>query len=243
MPRSKKLNNKVVTNEQTKWYEVIPKSMLLDVPNPSFDHHHISLPCRIILAGCSGASKSQCILEIIWRMPDTFSHIILCCQNSNEPLYQFLKSKLGEDLTIHEGIENVPDLAELEHGKDHHTLLIFDDLCLSKNQKKIEEAFIRGRKVPASVIYSTQSYFAVPKVCRLNSTHIILKKLSTTRDLKMILSDHTLGVSREELIAMYQRCTEKQGDFLMIATTDPAGQKFRHNFLDIIPVEDKDEAV
>jgi len=240
MPRSIK---KVITNEQQNWYDHVPKSMKVEVPNPSFKNHMISMPCRIVLAGCSGASKSQCILEMIYRMPDTFTHIHLCCQNANEPLYQYLKSKLkADELTIHEGIENVPKLEDLDHGKDHHTMMIFDDLCLAKNQKIIEEYFIRGRKIPASVIYSTQSYFAVPKVCRLNSTHIILKKLSTVRDLRLILSDHTLGVSKEELLDMYKQCTEVPGDFLMIATVASPGEKFRHNFLNIIPVEDKDES-
>jgi hypothetical protein len=42
---------------------------------------------------------------------------------------------------------------------------------------------------------------------------------------------------------MYQKCTEKPGEFLMIATTDEPGKKFRKNFLEVIPLEDKDDAV
>ena len=39
----------------------------------------------------------------------------------------------------------------------------------------VTEIFIRGRKLNISLIFITQSYFAVPKNIGLNSTHFIMK--------------------------------------------------------------------
>ena len=47
------------------------------------------------------------------------------------------------------------------------------------NNKKLNpivtELSIRGRKLDNSLVFITQSYFAVPKHIRLNSTHYIMK--------------------------------------------------------------------
>lgn len=224
------------------WYKVMPDSMKPVVPNPHYDKHGISLPMRMVLIGASGAGKSNTLTNLLFQMPDTFTKIILCCQDSEEPLYRFLKACLKPDeLDVREGIENVPDLSELDKGDDHHTLLIYDDLCLAKNQKKIEEAFIRGRKVPVSIIYSSQSYFHVPKICRLNASHIILKKLHALRDLRLLLTDHNLGVDREELLQAYQQCTTEPLDFLMVAASEPPEKRFRHNLTHIIQLGNKEE--
>jgi hypothetical protein len=224
------------------FYNIMPDSMKPKVPNPHFDKHGLSLPMRMVLIGASGAGKSNTLTNLLFQMPDTFTKIVLCCQDSDEPLYRFLKACLKPDeLDVREGIENVPDLSELDKGEDNHTLLIYDDLCLAKNQKKIEEAFIRGRKVPVSIIYSSQSYFHVPKICRLNASHIILKKLHALRDLKLLLTDHNLGVDREDLLHAYQECTREPLDFLMVAAGDVPERRFRHNLTDIIELGNKDE--
>lgn len=227
MPRKKEKDENSIN-----WYKVMPKHFLEDIDNPCYEQTGISLPARIIIVGASGSKKTVTVLNLIHKMKNTFSHIILCCMNAQEPLYKFLASKLdNEDLTICEGEENIVGFDDIEGGKDNHTLVIYDDLCLAKNQDKISQMFIRGRKKPASIIYCTQSFYKTPKVCRVNATHIILRKLSTMRDLKMILSDFELDVSREELLKMYNECTKDGDSFLMIdvATNDP-NMRFRKNF-------------
>ena len=41
----------------------------------------------------------------------------------------------------------------------------------------VTELFIRGRKLNISVVYITQSYFAMPKDIRLNSTRFTIMKI------------------------------------------------------------------
>lgn len=231
MPRKKQEKPK---SEVVNVYEVMPDSFKPQYHNPYYDEHLISHPCRIIIVGNSGSGKSTIGLNIISKMRDTFDYIILVCQNAQEPLYQYLKSKIKEEqLTICEGIHEMPSMDSLD--EDCQYLFIFDDLCneSKKDHKHIMELFIRGRKLAngVSMCYLTQSYFAVPKLIRLNSTNVILKKLSSMRDLNLILSDFRLDITKEQLQKMYKTCTERFEDFFQIdVSTNDDTKRFRKNF-------------
>ena len=58
-------------------------------------------------------------------------------------------------------------------------LIVFDDMIayMLSNKKLnpiLTELFIRGRKLNISLVSITQSYFALPKNIRLNSTHYFI---------------------------------------------------------------------
>jgi len=229
--RSKKKDDNAMTN----WYGVIPDSLKTKYHNPCFDDHKIKVPFRMMIVGNSGSGKTTLVLELLHRMQDTFGNVILCCQNSDEPLYRFLASKLKpEELQIYEGYENIPNMNDLD--KDLQHLIIFDDLVLERKQDKIEEYFIRARKIAKGVscIYLTQSYYAVPKVIRLQCNYIFLKKISSTRDLNMMMKDFSLGVDREVLHELYKHCTEHRENFLCVDIDSPMENRFRLNFQQVI---------
>ena len=57
---------------------------------------------------------------------------------------------------------------------------------LTSNKKLnlvITELFIRGKKLNISLVFTTQSHFAVPKNIRLNSTHYFVMKIPNKREL------------------------------------------------------------
>ena len=54
---------------------------------------------------------------------------------------------------------------------------ITDVLSNKKLNPIVTQLFIRGRKLNISLDFITQSYFAVPKNIRLNSTHYFIKKI------------------------------------------------------------------
>ncbi|NBP16472.1 ATP-binding cassette domain-containing protein, partial [bacterium] len=144
----------------TDFYKIVPKSMKTEYHNPNFKKHLLTIPFRMLIVGASGSGKSTLVLEILKRAQDTFGNVTLICKNADEPLYKFLRSKIKEDqLQIFEGIDKVPDLESLDKELQH--LVIFDDLVLDKDQSKIEQYFIRGRKIAkgVSMVYLTQSYF------------------------------------------------------------------------------------
>ena len=228
---------KTPSNELTDWYKQLPKSLLPNYHNPCFEHHKMSVPFRCCIIGGSGSGKTTLICEMIKRMQDTFGLIVLCVKNADEPLYNFLRMKIKpEQFQVYENGEVPP----LEKYKDEEcqVLVIFDDLVAEKNQKPMIEWFIRGRKIAqgTSMVYISQSYFAIPKTIRIQCNYIMLKKLSSTKDLKSILRDFSLGLEPDELLTLYKYATQEQRDFLMLDLQSPTCERFRKSFLEIIPV-------
>ena len=76
------------------------------------------------------------------------------------------------------------NIEEFNPNKKGRILIVFDKNLSNKNLNPIvTELFIRGRKLNVSFIFITQSYFAVPKNIRLNSTHYYIMKVpKKTRD-------------------------------------------------------------
>ena len=60
-----------------------------------------------------------------------------------------------------------------------------------KFNPKVTELFIRGRKLNISLVFITQSYFAVPKNSKLNSTHYFIMKIPNKRELQQIAFNHS----------------------------------------------------
>ena len=61
--------------------------------------------------------------------------------------------------------------------------MIADMLSNKRLSPIITELFIRGRKMNIFLVFITQSYFAVPKNIRLNSTHYFVMKIPNKREL------------------------------------------------------------
>ena len=67
-------------------------------------------------------------------------------------------------------------------GKKRKMLIVFDDMIVDRINNKtlnpvVTELFIRRRKRNNSIVFTTQSYFQVPKDVRLNSTHFFIMKI------------------------------------------------------------------
>ena len=118
------------------------------------------------------------------------------------------------------------------------SLCIFDDQVNEKNQKPIQEMFIRGRKMAGgvSLIYLTQSYFTVPKIIRIQTNYIFVLKMNGLKDIKLMLSEFALGVTQEQLKDMYAYCckTGELENFFLIDLESNDEKRFRKNFTQYI---------
>ncbi len=222
------------------WYKEIPKKFLLKQHNPNFEIHGIKTPFRMLIIGGSGAGKTQTFLNILHNFGDTFNNIYIITKNKDEPIYNYLEDKLGEKgLQITEGISTAPDLDKFD--KEEQTLIVLDDLVLEKNQKAIEEFFIRARKLNCSLIYISQSYYAVPRMIRQNLTYLVIKRLNTLKDLFRILQEYSLGVDKMQIKEIYDSATKSnKQDFLLVDLEESPENRFRKNFNEIFDIsEDK----
>lgn len=231
MPKKKK-----VTTELVNFYELDDvKAFQKQSYNPHYDIHNIKIPFRMCIIGASGSMKSNCVLNILKTMNQTFNYVELFCRNKDEPLYNYLQTKIDtESLKVYEGLEELNKRNLDDYYKNRgQTLIIFDDLCLERNQSKISELFIRGRKIGGgiSLVYISQKYFAIPKEARGQLSYIILKKISGKNDLARILSETSLSASKEELLKMYKYSTNNSNtSFLMVDLEAPQDRTYRMNF-------------
>lgn len=218
------------------WYKKIPKKYLTKTHNPNFKIHGIQVPFRMLIIGGSGAGKTQTFLNILHNFSGTFQNIHLITKNKDEPLYNYLADSLKDKgFEIHEGISKAPDLDTFD--KKEQTLVVFDDLVLEKNQHAIEEYYIRARKLNCSVIYLSQSYYAVPINIRRNLTYLVIKRLQSLKDLYAILREYALGVDKKIIKQMYEDSTKTKQDFLLVDMEADAEDRFRKNFNDIYEID------
>lgn len=212
--------------------------------NPNYNKANMPLshPFRACIIGSSGSMKTNCALNIISKLDSTFEHIDIFTQNRDEPLYNYLTEKIPDDLDIHEGLKDLNE-NDINNCFIGQSLCIFDDLCLEKDQKQIEEMYIRGRKLAqnkgVSCIYLSQVYFKIPRPIRLQSNIIMIKKIGSNRDIKTILGDRDLnGLKPKELLKMYEYCVkddEKSFLYIDISTKDV---EFRKGFNQILNSDD-----
>ena len=207
------------------YYNTLAKKYIPKQHNPGFGKtHNFQSNFRAVIIGPSGVGKSNCVINLIKALNGTFTHIHLCLKNADEPLYQMLADKLGEDLTIYED-GNVPLLRDLTKEQQ---LIIFDDLVNDKNaNKEIEEYFKMGRKKHISCVYLSQSFYKTPKFIRQQLSHIIIKKINSARDLNLILSEFPMNISKDELKRLYSECTK---NFTDVMTIDLVHGHIYHNF-------------
>jgi hypothetical protein len=112
-----------------------------------------------------------------------------------------------------------------------------DDLVLEANQKPLEEYFIRARKQNCSLIYISQSYYAVPKMIRKNLNYLVIKQLSSLQDLFRIMREYSLGDNKVQLKKIYDNATtDNRQDFLLVDLDAPPENRFRKNFNDIYEI-------
>ena len=92
-------------------------------------------------------------------------------------------------------------------------------LCNKKLNTIVTKLFIRGRKLNISLVFITQSHFAVPKNIRLNLTHYFVMKTPNKRELQKVAFNYSSDIDFEDYMYLYKKCTAKLNWFLVTDTT------------------------
>ena len=119
--------------------------------------------------------------------------------------------------TIDYVYENIHDYNSSRRRK---ILIVFGDMIADvmtnkKFQAIIKELFIRCRKLRISLVCITQSYFSVPKDVRLNSTHCLILKINSRKELQNIAINHSPDIDYKDFIKIYRECTKESFNFLI----------------------------
>ena len=84
-------------------------------------------------------------------------------------------------------------------------LIVFDDMIADimtnkSRQAIIKQLFITCKKLNISLVFTTQSYFSVPKNVRLNSTHYLIMKINNKRELQNIAINHFADIDYQDFM-------------------------------------------
>ena len=79
--------------------------------------------------------------------------------------------------------------------------MVFDDIIAILNNKNLDPIVTEFfRKLNISLVFITQSYFAVPKNIRLNSTHYFIMKIPNKEELQEIAFNHSSDIDVKDFM-------------------------------------------
>ena len=164
----------------------------------------------MLIIGPSVSDKTNALLQLIQKLNGTnpIDKIYLYAKDLSELKYEFLinnREKAGiknynnpnafieYSNTMDDVFENIDNY---NTKRKRRILIVFDDMISDimtnkKFQSIIKELFIRCRKLNVCIVFITQSYFRIPKDPRLNSTHYLLIKIQSKRELQNIAQDNS----------------------------------------------------
>ena len=69
---------------------------------------------------------------------------------------------------------------------------------------------------------------------RLNTNYMVLLKIPSNRDLGLILSEAGIGLTKDELLRMYDYATAEKFSPLLIDCDEEIDKRYRKGFLEIL---------
>jgi hypothetical protein len=181
-----------------------------------------SIPFRLIIYAPSYSGKSNLILNLI-KKKQFYKNIF------KKNIFIFSKTAFDDytDLNIpdnnifdifnYDVIQSIMEEQQklIEQNINTNILFIIDDMIteLSNNDKILKELYFYGRHYNISLILTSQTYHAVPKNIRLNSSHIILFKLPDD-DIKHLTKE--LPINGDIFDEFYNECVSENYGFMYI---------------------------
>ena len=132
-------------------------------------------------------------------------------------------------------------IEEYNPNKKRKTSLLLDDMIVDTLSNKnlnpiVTEWFIRGKNLNISLIFITQSYFAIAKSVKLNSRHYFITVIPNKQELQQIAFNHSSDIDFKDYMNLFIKCTAKPYFCLVIdaalASDNPL--RFRKNLLERI---------
>ena len=203
-------------------------------------------PFRMLIIGPSGSGKTNTLLHLINKFHPT-DKIYLYAKDTDEKKYQFLLNKREQAGIInlndpHAFIEYsndmndvLDDLNNYNKNRNKKVLITFDDMIADimrseKFKAIVKELFIRCRKLNISIVFITQSYFRTPNDARLNSTHYIIMKIGSKKELKIIAEENSGHLDFKDFLKIYNYCTKEPYSFMLVDTRSTARVTFKKSF-------------
>jgi hypothetical protein len=202
------------------------------------------LPTRSIMVGPSGAGKGVLLSNLILDIyKNCFSRIYIMSPSIHVD-YNWLavKQYIANDMKLQETDddkfyfdtyepEELEKIIHIQHKitdymKKHkyktlyQVLIIVDDFSdepsFSRQSKLLHSLFTRGRHNSISTIVSTQKFFAISPIIRINATQLYIFKLRNYKDSERVVEELSAIYDKQTLLKIYNTATDQAYSFLFI---------------------------
>lgn len=231
-------------------------------------HDHVPrVPLRMIILGPSGGGKTVLLSNLILNIyRGAFERIYIFSPSINvdyvwKPVKKYQsdemkviesdKEKLYYDTYDTESLEKIIALQHKitrfskESGKKKlfSILIIIDDLAddvhVTRHSKLLHTLYCRGRHNQISTIVSTQKYYALATIIRVNATALIVYRLRSFKELECFLEENGALVDKKTLLEIYRNATKEPYSFLYVnLMAKNISEMFYQNFTHLIELED-----
>ena len=153
---------------------------------------------RSLIVGFSNRGKTYLTNYILLRKREP-NFIITKVLNH----YPSIKAETSDEIQPLENYEN--------------SVVVFDDMLLSKQESSIDLFFTRGRHKNIDIYCISQSYFQLPKNTIVNYSNIIILFKQFQKDIKLLFYDIAgLDMKLEERKQLCRKAWETDYDYLQI---------------------------
>ena len=218
--------------------------LVLDKTTYKNTNGHLMHPFRAIVCGTSGSGKTNTILNLLLNAlyKLDYAHVYLYAKDLQEEKYQWMinyfqdleqkiKKKTQQEvklITFSDKLEDVPTLDKID--KTIQNVVIFDDWTNEpvKNLEIIKNYFTMGRKHNCSTFYLCHSWYACPKVFRLNTQYAFIYRLPSAREVRELYKELGTDLDKDSFSRAYKEATKMSYNFLLLdkKTNDPK-KKYR----------------
>ena len=110
------------------------------------------------------------------------------------------------------------NIEECNPSKKLKILIVFDDMIadMLSNEKLdpiVNVLLISGRKLNISLVFIKESYFAMPKNIRLNSSHYSIMKTPNKQELQNIAINHLSDIVFKDFMNLYKNVLQNHITF------------------------------
>lgn len=190
-------------------------------------------PFKLCLSGRPNAGKTLLMHNLFLRIQTSSKPFdtLIVIQPSTSSEHDIL------DPTII--LNDIPDIEGLVNDKLGKTLIIIDDLDLSKlskiQQRNISLLF---RYISShhniSVMLSYQSFFDIPTIIRKCSNYFILYKTNNKSEMAIIAK--RVGYDKDKFCEMFFKNIKDRHDFLIVDSKCPEEYQFRKNLYEVLTI-------
>ena len=153
---------------------------------------------RTLIIGFSNCGKTYLTNHILFQKQEP---IFIITKSLNQ--YPNIKAETSDEIEPLENYEN--------------SVVVFDDILLSKQESNIDLFFTRGRHNNIDIYYISQNYFHLPKNTIRNNSNIIVLFKQTLREIILLFHDIAgLDMNLDEWKCLCRKAWENDYDYLQI---------------------------